>query len=208
MQTILLHGLGQTASSWENTAKKLAWECLCPNLPAMLEGDNATYRALYSAFKAYCGRFDEPINICGLSLGAVLALQYGIEHPQKVRSLALIAPQFKMPKELLSIQNMIFRFMPNSAFRDTGFSKNNFISLCRSMADIDFTQQLGCMRCNTLILCGANDKANKLAAYKLQRLLPNARLAIIADAGHEVNIDEPEKLANRLNKFWNLTTGS
>lgn len=51
------------------------------------------------------------------SLGAVLTLNYAIDHPDKVKALVLIAAQYKMPKKLLKVQNMLFHLMPNSAFQ-------------------------------------------------------------------------------------------
>ena len=42
--------------------------------------------------------------------------RYCPEHPDKVKALALIAAQYKMPEKLLKIQNMLFRLMPNSTF--------------------------------------------------------------------------------------------
>ena len=43
--------------------------------------------------------------------GAVLALNYAIDFPQKAGSLVLIAPQYDMPKFLLKVQNVLFKFM-------------------------------------------------------------------------------------------------
>lgn len=202
MKTILLHGLGQTAASWNETVRNLAGECCCPDLPALLAGEPAEYNTLYHALEAYCAAFDEPVNLCGLSLGAVLALQYGIEHPERINKLVLIAPQYAMPTRLLRIQNIIFSLMPSVAFAGTGFKKHDFILLCSSMAKLDFTAALPQMRCRTLVLCGARDKANKLAAYRLRSLLPNAELSILPDAGHEINREAPAVLARRLNKFF------
>lgn len=45
-----------------------------------------------------CDKFDEPIDWCGLSLGGVLALNYAIERPDKVKSLVLIATPYMIPK--------------------------------------------------------------------------------------------------------------
>ncbi len=71
------------------------------------------------------------MDLCGLSLGGVLALQYTIEHPEKVNSLVLIAAQYKMPAKLLKPQNSFFRFMPKSSFQQTGFGKREFMELCK-----------------------------------------------------------------------------
>ena len=89
----------------------------------MLEGKSVTYKELYSAFSGECDRENEGIVLCGLSLGAVLALNYAIDHPDKVRALVLIAAQYKMPKNLLKVQNILFHLMPNSAFNKMGLKK-------------------------------------------------------------------------------------
>ena len=89
----------------------------------MLEGKAATYKELYTAFSEECNKEHDEIVLCGLSLGAVLALNYAIDHPNKVKALVLIAAQYKMPEKLLKFQNMLFRFMPNTMFKQFGFKK-------------------------------------------------------------------------------------
>ena len=86
------------------------------SLAGMLEGKSVTYKELYSAFSGECDRENEGIVLCGLSLGAVLALNYAIDHPDKVRALVLIAAQYKMPQKLLKVQNIFFHLMPYSPF--------------------------------------------------------------------------------------------
>lgn len=203
MKTIFLHGLGQDASAWNKTVSYLGVEAICPNFSDWLSGESATYQTLYRKLETNCGHFEDPINLCGLSLGAVLALQYGLEHPEKVNSLVLLAPQYAMPRQLLKLQNFLFRLMPEHAFQSSGLSKNDMVSLCSSMMELDFTGQLSQLTCHTLVACGANDKANKLAAYRLYRLAPNAEMAVFQDAGHEVNREAPSVLAHRLKQFWN-----
>lgn len=201
---IFLHGLGQTPESWNETITrfKSPGQILCPNLAELLHGKAADYQSLYEAVSALCNQTDGILDLCGLSLGGVLALQYAIEQPGKVRSLVLIAPQYKMPKNLLRVQNLLFRFMPESAFQSTGFEKNAFIRLCGSMMDLDFSRSLSAVACPVLILCGERDSANRKAAGKLAELLRNAEMQKIPGAGHEVNLDAPEKLAEALRRFY------
>ena len=125
MKTILLHGLGQTSSSWKNTINTMgkSADILCPNLFDWFEDKEVCYQVLYLAFSEYCKQFSEPVNICGLSLGGILALQYGIENPDKINSLALVATQYTMPKKLLQFQNMLFRFMPKRTFESMGLGR-------------------------------------------------------------------------------------
>ena len=161
-----------------------------------------TYENLYQAFESECNRMETPLCLCGISLGAVVALQYALNHPEKVRSLMLIAPQYKMPKLLLSVQNMIFRILPKTMFYEMGFSKRDMITLTASMKRIDFTPLLHEITCPSFILCGRKDRANQNAARMLADLIPNAKLSFIDNAGHEVNIDAPAALAGFIKEAW------
>lgn len=200
MKYILLHGMGQNASSWDKTTSYLpdTVETVCPELSNFFSEGNCNYNKMYSSFCRYCNSFSEPLNLCGLSLGAVLALNYAIDFPDKVSSLILIAPQYNMPKFLLKVQNMLFKFMPESKFKDIGLKKKDFITLTNSMMDIDVTNSLNNVNCPVVIICGEKDNVNKKAAIKLARELPNAKLSTIANSGHEVNVDNPQGLANAM----------
>ena len=61
------------------------------------------------------------------------------------------------------------------------------------------------MECNTLILCGEKDFANRAAAFKLKENIPNAKLQLVENAGHEINIDTPEKLGIILDRFYEVS---
>lgn len=201
---ILLHGLGQTSSSWNETIQSLNedWDILCPNLSDWIVGKQSCYDTLYKAFEKYCEQFDDTLCLVGLSLGGILAMQYSIEHPEKVKSLVLIGTQYKMPKRLLKLQNVLFCFMPNSEFSKMGFQKSDFINLCKSMIDLDFSHHLKDIHCKVLVMCGEKDKANKSASFQLAKLIPNAEVITILGAGHEVNVDCPAKLGEELRNFF------
>lgn len=203
MRSIFLHGLGQTPSSWEQTILLLRGSSSidCPDLSELLCGSAANYQNLYRAVHAYCERFSDPVQLCGLSLGAVLALQYAIEHPDRVKSLVLIGVQYRMPKRLLGFQNAVFRLMPERFFQSMGFRKKAFMQLTDSMRDLDFSNGLSHISCPTLILCGEKDRANKKASQEASRQIPNARLQFIRATGHEVNVEAPQELAEILKVF-------
>lgn len=206
MKYILLHGLGQTADSWEEMLEVMEErqkrEIFCPNLADWMQDREVCYDTLYRALEAYCREIEEPICLGGLSLGGILAMQYGIEHPEKVKSLVLIGAQYTMPKMLLKVQNILFRFMPERTFGKIGFTKIDFISLCSSTAELEFTADLKKISCKTLVVCGERDKANKAAALQLGERIRYAEVCIIEGAGHEVNTDQPKKLGEVLEQFW------
>ncbi len=205
MNYILIHGLGQDISSWEKTIACLEddFHVFCPDLFHLLSDREPVYNNLYRAFTEYCQKLNGPVNLCGLSLGAVLALNYALDCPEKVNSLILIGAQYKMPKFLLKVQSAIFRFMPNLFFDNLGINKNSFIQLSKSMMALDFSNRLTGIRCAALILCGEKDTTNKKAAQELADNIPKAELQMITKAGHEVNLEAPEKLADIITAFWN-----
>ena len=203
MTTVFLHGLGQTGASWNETIALLPNEnvCLCPNLSELLVGKQASFQNLYAGFESYCDRISGTFCLCGLSLGGVLALQYAANHPQRLNSLILMGAQYRSPKLLLAIQNLIFRFMKESNFQGLGFGKDDFIRLCATTGQVNLTAALPGIPCPTLVLCGENDSPNKKAALGLSRGIPGSKLVFIPQAGHELNKDCPEKLADILQEF-------
>ncbi len=204
MKYIFLHGLGQTSSRWDKVIDKLDFkdDILCPNISEWTKDKETVYHTLYTELENYCSEIKEPICFCGLSLGGILAMQYTIEHSHKVHAVVLIGIQYKMPKLLLKVQNFIFRFMPNSMFSKMGFQKADFIRLCKSMTELDFTNDLKRIHCPALILCGGKDKANKEACIQLQKMLSNATLKLISNASHEVNTDNSNILADIIKVFF------
>ena len=141
----------------------------------------------------------EPLRICGLSLGALLAIDFAIRHEEKVASLVLIGAQYKVPSLLIDFQNLIFRCMPDKAFESMGLSKSSTIKLAHSMRSLDFTSQLNNILCPVTILCGKKDTANLKASKRLKELLPQATLRIVPNAGHELNKYAPNTIAEILN---------
>lgn len=92
MKYIFIHGLGQGPDSWNKTVSCMREqeEIQCLNVFAFKEGSEISYRRVYKAFSAYCESIKTEFGLCGLSLGAVIALNYVVEHPGKVKSLVLI----------------------------------------------------------------------------------------------------------------------
>ena len=203
-KTILVHGSGHKASSWKETISYLHHreDILCPELSAILDGRESIYPNLRIAFEAYCAQAGGPVHLCGLSLGGILALDYALDHPENVKTLVLIGTPHKVPKFAFALQNVVFRFLPKSAFASMAFDKRDTFALGNSMKDLDFSGRLGEIRCPTLILCGEKDGANLKSARFLAGHIRGAELQVIGNTGHVVNEENPTTLAERLNKFY------
>lgn len=204
MKIIFIHGLGQNSLSWDKTISSMEKniEVTCPDISDMFKNNKNTYDDLYDNFSKYCEKISLPFNLCGLSLGAVLALNYAIEYPSKVKSLVLISGQYKMPKILLKLQNIIFKFMPQTTFKKMGFKKNTVIELTNSMISLNFEKNLKDISCPVLIICGEKDSANLKAAKELANNISNAEITIVEKAGHELNKEAPQKLVIILDDFY------
>lgn len=207
MKTILIHGSGHKSTSWDETIlyMKDDKDILCPNLASILNGKEANYMNLYSSFVEYCNNIDGQINLCGLSLGGILALNYAIDFPDKVKKLVLIGTPYKVPRVMFSIQNVIFKFIPKSIFENMAFNKKDTFVLGKSMKKLDFTNKVQNIKCSTLIICGKKDSANIKSAYYLSENIKNAQLQIIENIGHIVNEENPKILAKILEEYYEFS---
>ena len=203
-QIILIHGSGHKAASWTETVSCLDHreDVLCPELSALLGGKEAGYPNLYASFADYCAETGGPVHLCGLSLGGILALNYVLDFPDKVRTLVLIGTPHKVPKAAFALQNLVFRLLPKSMFETMAFDKKNTFVLGNSMKNLDFSGRVSAIQCPALILCGEKDRANLKSARFLAQSIKGAQLQLIGHAGHVVNEENPKELANRLNKFY------
>ena len=201
---IFVHGSGHKATSWEKTISYMTnnEDIVCPNLSSILEGKEASYENLYSSFVKYCNEFDGQIHLCGLSLGGILALNFALDFPQKVKTLVLIGTPYKVPKVAFSFQNIIFRFLPKSIFETMAFDKKNTLALGDTMKNLDFSDRVKNIKCPTLILCGKKDSANMKSADYLSQSIRSAELKIIENTGHVVNEENPKALADILNEYY------
>lgn len=211
MKYILLHGLSQGPKAWDAVARNLAVgseaEVVIPDLFALTAKEDLSYEKLYRAFVLYCaGIYDatdgEEMNLIGSSLGGLLALQLAIEHPEMVRSLVVIGAPLKMPRMLINIQNILFRFMPSKTFAQMGMSKKDVIGFMKSVTKLDLTSDVERIKCPTLVVIGEKDRPNMKAALNLRDLIPNSGIMLIEGAGHQVNTEEPAKLAEVINEFY------
>ena len=194
MTKIFIHGSGHKGSSWNEVVKRMKNKdsILCPDLSTILSGKEASYSHLYSSFVEYCNGIEGKIDLCGLSLGGILALNYAIEYPGKVKSLVLIGTPHKVPKLMFSIQNLIFRLLPKSTFKGMAFNKKDTFILGNTMQELDFSNNVQVINCPTLIICGEKDKANMKSAHFLSENIKGSELRIIKETGHVVN-EETQK---------------
>lgn len=205
MKNILIHGLGQDNKSWDKVIEFLEIKypnIICPNLFDLPKNSNCDYKTLYNNFEKQMNQYNEKLNICGLSLGGVLALDYAKKYPEKINSLILIGVPYNIPKTLFNIQTFIFRFMPKSNFTKLGLEKSKFISLLKSMKDLDISSNLEKIDCKTLLIYGGKDRINIKNSNLFEKDIKYSKIKIIKNSGHAVNTDSPKDLSRFILDFW------
>ncbi len=207
MINILVHGLGQDERSWNEVKNQLNNNGInveTPNLFSIVKNYQLNYENMYKTFADYCNSFNEKINLVGLSLGGVLAIDYITEFPEKVNSIILIGTPYEIPKNIFTIQNIIYKFMPKRIFEKMGCPKKDMISLLDSMKNLSISEKAPNIKINTLIICGEKEKdnINMKSAKQLNKVIKNSKFKIIENAGHEANIDNPIELASTIYDFW------
>ncbi|MCA5014528.1 MULTISPECIES: alpha/beta fold hydrolase [unclassified Enterococcus] len=205
-KVVFLHGLGQDSTSWNEVESNLHSniESIYIDFQKILKNKQITYQNLYEEICKILDNIETPFSICGLSLGGMLGLEYAIEHPENISNLILIGTQYKIPKILFSLQNLVFRVLPNKFFKKMHFSKKDILSITTSMKNIDFSKDLENLTARTLIIYGEKDNANKKASEGLAKSIPNSRLLILKNARHEVNLDTPKNLSDALCEYVSL----
>lgn len=132
MTNICIHGLGQTDKSWDKVKEILNKDNInieTPNLFDITTNCQMNYENMYKAFTDYCNCFEEKVN-----------------------SIILCGVPYEVPKKLFKIQNFIFKFIPKKTFENMGVSKENFIKLTNSMAELNIKEKIAKIRCHTLIM--------------------------------------------------------
>ena len=73
---IFLHGLGQTAASWDKVFSVLRIsDPVCPDLFSMLKGQNINYPNLFKQFEKNCNEYHGKVSICGISFGGSFSIK-------------------------------------------------------------------------------------------------------------------------------------
>ena len=193
MKIVFLHGLGQRAADWDQVAGPFP-NTDCPEL-FEIAGEKLNYSALLSSLEERYEYEKEPLCLCGLSLGGMLALDYALRHGDRVAAMVLLGARDRTPRLLMDIQDLLFCCMPDKAFASMGMKKEQVRDLTRSMKNLDFTDRLSTIHCPVTVACGEKDYPNLAAARRLAKRLPNAQLYIVPRAGHELNADAPDTVA-------------
>jgi pimeloyl-ACP methyl ester carboxylesterase len=232
---VLLHGVGTGARGWTPQLEALSGtrQVLAPDLPGFGESHGPfTIAGAVEQLRAELERRDvERIDLCGLSLGALVALEYAAAWTEQVASLTVCAGFARLPAEIQGMQTAMveaLRGMPPEAFPSvivdmtravpepyraaahadiSGFTHSTLADVMAEATAFDITQsaRFQALRMPTLILYGEHDAMNAPMCRNLANLL-QAELERVPDAGHVANLDAPEAFNALLRDFLDNRT--
>ena len=169
-------------------------------------------------------------HVAGISLGGAVALQLALDDAAVVKTLTVVnsgpslggtleQAQQEIDRRVGLVQQHGMRAMgqalaPNlfpapehaalrAAFVERWAANDPaaYIAATRSMLGWNVTDQLGAIQCPTLIIAADQDYTPLALKEAYVKLLPNARLAVIANAHHAVPIERPQEFNTVLARF-------
>ncbi len=169
------------------------------------------------------------VTFAGHSMGGGIGYLLGLDHPERLARLILMAPipadgvgpiepemrqqrleeRRRHDRAALLARYQALRFRPDvetdSWFESRvdhilGVSDGHFEGSAESMRDLQVGHRLTELSTPTLMLAGAVDGLLAANLADFQRL-PNATLEVLARAGHEVAIHEPDRVADAITAF-------
>jgi pimeloyl-ACP methyl ester carboxylesterase len=212
---VFTHGWGATAHMWRpqvealgRAARVVTWD-LRGHGRSPSPDDPAAY-SLDIALADLDELVTEPAVLVGHSLGGVLSLTYALRNPSRVRALGLLStgPGYRNPAGRAEWNAMLDR--QAGALERDGLAKlpagpdlhGGLHTSPQALAhairgfvaqhDSEVIDGLHRITQPALVLVGAKDKQFLAAADHMTAKLPNVTKVVVDDAGHAVNLHQPE----------------
>ena len=162
----------------------------------------------------------EKCDVIGQSFGGFLSVWYTVRHPDKIGFLVPQCPSGFRPKDIPqkppgTPEEMRSRMFAHPERIPTGEKTPEQLAESRKWAnyyhnsvgqDEALVARLGEIDCQTLILQGTKDgMMPPESGQLLMREIPRAKLLYVYDAGHNIEVDQPERFVALIRDF--LTRG-
>ncbi len=199
MKLIFLHGLGQSADSWQEVQELLV------DYPSealeLFPSGVATYQEAKERIYQYLSKETEHFVLIGLSLGAALALELSSYDLPNLQALVLSGCPLKVAGNILFyIQLLIFKLLPKRVFEKQGADKALMVRVSEELKTLDLREIAKNCPYPTLLICGSQDKPN----LSSMELMSNSQFQIIPDGPHVLNKEKPKEFVEKIRSFLEL----
>ena len=234
---LCIHGLGSSTDDWELQLSALSRHHTVITYDVRGHGQSGKPHGKYSVreFAEDAAALIEhlepgPVNVLGISMGGMIALQLAADFPRLVRSLIVVnsGPEMILRtwKQRIAIYQR-FAIVRLSGMRKMGqvlasvllpkpehaaeratfierWARNDpgaYLRSLRALIGWSVSDRLHTIQCPTLIV--AADQDYTPVAYKeyYTRLIPGARLAVVADSRHMLPVERPDEFNRVVTEF-------
>jgi 3-oxoadipate enol-lactonase len=207
---ILLHAAGRGGRSWHAVAPLLAdaFTVLTPDLPGFNDAPGPfTVAAAVRHIAELANTQPSPVRLCGLSLGASVALAVAAEHPDLADRVVASAPAIHGARHPRTVA--LYRRAPGWAVRRLTDMPGRaaWLSFVDEIAAIDLTDDLPKITAKTLVLCGSRDRANLPEAKLASDAIPNGAFYLVPHVGHAWPVTQPKLFATVVRPFLTAPRG-
>lgn len=226
---LILHGWGSRSDNWQKVGEMLAKngiKVIIPDLPGFGQSDKPLTAWSLDDYCDFVEEFVKVLNLekfylLGHSFGGALAIKCGLKFPEKIDKLFLISAACFRRK---TFKNKFFKFLSKFIkiktpfLRKVFYRKSDYLSTEGVMKDTylkiiaeDLSEVLSKVQVPTVIIWGEKDKVTPLKHGRLikekiqdsrlrQGFGGQAKLEIIPNVGHDLNLTAPDELAELISK--------
>jgi len=228
---ILIHGAGGTHLHWPPQIRRLHDQRIFTvDLPGHGKSEGVGHQTI-DDYAEHILDFMKAVKLnsavlVGHSMGGAVALTAALRSPKQVAALGLVGGGSKLrvspailqsasePSTFMDAVHMVnessYSQHASARLKELGEQKLSETRPTVLYGDFlacdafNVTDQLSKISAPTLIVCGAHDKMTPPKYSELLRdNILNARMDIVANAGHMVMLEQPEAVANLLADFFN-----
>lgn len=203
---LLLHGLAGTVGEWDHlTARLLAAGRRVVRYDARGHGEStlrpqdvSRAAAVQDAVTLIDHLSLAPVTLIGQSLGGHTAMLLAASHPHLVSSLVLVEAGPGGPKPDTPAQIAKWLDDWNPGF---DFDRATMIESVREPATNSYWTQWSQITCPTLLIRGTDGFIPDDEAATMLTSRPDTRSTVVPDAGHDVHLDQPDRLYEAVAAF-------
>jgi pimeloyl-ACP methyl ester carboxylesterase len=230
-QLVFLHGpgAGACADAWHYQRQKFP-ASVAPTLPGHLEGTRCVDVARYTEWVRgwlWAQGFNKDLVLVGYTLGASIALQYGLDYPEEVKGLVLMTvadrPKVRAPgtyelrlnavkdpkvyEDWIAFQLKAMKFV-EPGFRERLMERHRQVGPMSQYHDLktidafDVRDRLPTLKPRLLLLRGLQDPNNPPKYEKeMHQAVPGSRYVELSGAGHFPPMELPEQVNALIEEF-------
>lgn len=190
---VFLHDMADTPLTWQDQVGALpeGWRPLTPWLRGMKPIDKVDFDLQAAADALSVIPLEhgvESFAICGVGLGAAVALRCAADSPAMISGLILVNPLIAPPGAVLKMQKAALRMTPRSRLAAQNVDKDHLLAAMDMLATLDLGDALAEVGCPTLVVSSqAQPATQKLAADLVGRMLNASTVALPGFPQHQAD---------------------